>query len=177
MILVAYSGFLPLSTKLGSQNLSQIRLQALKVILTVYPVVVTTWSIFTHHTDTKTSKTKNHTHHANQVEHFQCTYISSSADLSWPLFTHDSYKHWKPTACPHCCQTLSPLPLHQSSMPQIQKSNIAYTRALFLPSWWLPDAGHPWWCLFLWITCCKSFSKDIFWGCNSYPVLGNYGSH
>lgn len=83
-------------------------------------------------------------HIINQVGTFS-VHIPSSTDLSNIFYTSDSYKHWKPTACPCCCQSVSPacISLLASNINILHSHNII----LFLSTQCQPDAGNPRWCL------------------------------
>lgn len=101
-------------------------------------------------------------HTCNWVKHFQCTHVKYRS-LTTTFYTFDSYKLWKPTACPHCCQSLSPLPLHQSPCPKYKNPTLSMPG---LCSCQVDDSlmQASMVVSLLWIRCCKSFSKGNYWG-------------
>lgn len=78
-------------------------------------------------------------------------HIPSSTDLSNAFYTSDSYKHWTPTACPCCCQSVSPacISLLASNIKILHSHDIT----LLLSTQHQSDAGKPWWCL--------SYASDV----------------
>lgn len=113
---VTYSGFPSLSIIWGTQTFSQIRPQALWH--KGYPNCVSSicHNVSLSHTPYRNKDSLIGESHRSLGQTFPVrTHIIRYRSLTTTFYTcDDSYKLWKTTACPHCCQSLPSLPLHQT---------------------------------------------------------------